>query len=169
LNVTDDPSLVISIYNEKKQLIESTRDVRNPSIISVEIENHAQHQKKQNIRGSITGKHGGFIYWGQSWHLQTPLENLEPNSFLVIEYRPRGELLNQTNSFVVSPLSAQFEIDLSAIDSSLEAIELNPAMEVGNKQANPILAQNEKSILSMEIILTRKNRPIDLKTILSEN
>jgi len=146
--VSEDPSIVISVYNEKKQLLETARDIRGPAAIN-------------------TDANGGTIIWGQSWHMQTPLENLEPNSYLMIEYRPRGEALQASGAVIppIAPLSATFFIDLNTIDSCFQNFDVVPVMETG-RQINPILLNQEKSTIQTELILSRRNRPLDLKTIL---
>jgi hypothetical protein len=162
MNVSDDPSLVISIYNEKKQILEVARDVRSPAFLSKE-----DTEPSPNTRDSTNmNKKSGYIFWGQSWHMQTPLENLEANSYLLIEYRPRGEGLNVPNLNPVSPLIAQYFIDLDTLDSGLYVAELLPGSDSG-RQSNSAQLQNEKSILSLDILLTRKNKPIDINTILN--
>lgn len=147
--ISEDPSIVIFVYNDKKQLIETARDVRCPAAVH-------------------TDDKGGSIIWGQSWHMQTPLENLEPNSYLVIEFRPRGELVQSNPAAAtppIAPLTTTFQIDINTIDSGFQTFEVLPAMEPG-KQINPILLTQERSTIQVELILSRRNRNIDMRTVM---
>ncbi len=148
MNVSDDPSIVISVYNDKKQVVETAREIRSPAMIA-----------------PAEAGHGGTIFWGHSWHMQTPLENLLPGSYLHIEYRPKGEAII-SGQLAVAASSLTFVIDANAIDSMLQTFELQPTVEAG-KQANPIHLHNERSYLLTDIVISRRSRSLDLKTILT--
>lgn len=58
------PFLVISVYNQKKKLIEAI-----------------QHMPVPVVRRS------SYVWWGSVWHMQTPLDNLEEGSYIIIELK----------------------------------------------------------------------------------
>lgn len=58
------PFLVISVYNQKKKLIEGV-----------------QHMPVPVVRRS------SYVWWGSVWHMQTPLDNLEEGSYIIIELK----------------------------------------------------------------------------------
>jgi hypothetical protein len=55
---------VVSVYNQKKKLIESV-----------------QHMPVPVVRRS------SYVWWGSVWHMQTPLDNLEEGSYIIVELK----------------------------------------------------------------------------------
>ncbi len=134
--------LFVSACNSQNELVESKQEVRGAAIVH-SVETVGPGPKK--------------VYWGQTWHMRTPVENLEPGSLITVEYKGRAD------GPVVS--MGQFAIERETIDSKEVTITLLPSVDAAGRQPNPILLQNEKSSLSMEIVLSRKPRLIPFEPL----
>lgn len=88
--------------------------------------------------------------------MQTPLENLDVGSFLLFEY-------SSQSSGSLSSVVGTIELNPNTIDSGRQLIALGPSD--GTSKANPLLINNDKSTLCVEIILNQRNRMIDYKHI----
>jgi Cytoskeletal adhesion/PH domain/Ankyrin repeats (3 copies) len=62
------PFIAVSVYNAKGQLTEAQQDLVLPSLTRP-----------------------NYLWWAHTWHMQTPLETLGPNSVVIFELRDQGE------------------------------------------------------------------------------
>ncbi|CAM9893951.1 unnamed protein product [Ectocarpus fasciculatus] len=58
------PTLTVSVCSAKGQLVESAQEFDSPTLFS-----------------------SMYLWWGRTWHMQTPLETLGPGSSMVFELR----------------------------------------------------------------------------------
>lgn len=138
--------------NSKRQLVEPSKELRGPALI-----------QQQSINGDSKN-----VYWAVSWHMQTPLENLDAGSFILIEFRARAAIGNEkaasvdtgTTSFVQLPLERE------SIDSSDINLQFTGPIESGSKSVSAAAAR-ERSTLRTTIILSRKPRDIKLADVLA--
>lgn len=101
------------------------------------------------------------IYWGSVWHMQTPLDNIDTGSFVAIEYRSVATTPGATATTVI----ATFPLDIESIDSGLQTVQLLPSADAS--KGNPIFANGDKSTVQIEIVLNKRNREIDVKSLYS--
>lgn len=153
--VGDQPVLVVAAYNSKRQLVEAGKELRGPAWTSAE---QAASSPSASPPASAT-KH---IYWGVLWHMQTPLENLEEGSYVLVEYKARSD------GPVVS--AAQVSLDRQTVNSgALRVSTTMPTDATGRPLGNPIAAQNERATMQIEVLLHRKSRPLALEDVFSQN
>jgi hypothetical protein len=153
--ITDLADLTVSVYNAKKQLIEDTRELHRPV------------QAKHADDGSLAVIE---LYWGATWHMHTPLENLEPGSYLVIGFHP-AIIASSGKASSSFSTQATYPIDTDSIDTGLQTLQLSVAVEdAGGKNArqlNPIAASSERSSLAAELIISTRDREVDVLSIFS--
>lgn len=94
------------------------------------------------------------ITWGSMWHMNTPLENLQEGSYVLIDYKLK------VDGPVVS--SVQISLDRRSVDSMVTTLQLTVPTD-GGRQANPILALKENSSLNVEMLLTKKPKYISIE------
>lgn len=157
--VTEDAALVVRVYNVKKQVLENAVDIRNPALI------------KRNAAGVVTE-----IHWGSTWHMQTPLENLEMGSYLIIEFHPD---ITQMSSAPLSPTStgkqavacyatsAMYPINTDVIDTGMQLFNLTVSADQ-TKQINPIMLTSERTSLFAELVINTRDRTIDYPSIFAQ-
>jgi myosin-5 len=133
-SISNHPVLTFSAFNSKRQLIEAPKDLKEPAMVS-----------------SAAGEKN--ITWGSMWHMNTPLENLQEDSYVLIEYKVK------VDGPVVS--SVQISLDRQSVDSMATKLHLAVPTD-GGRQANPILALKENSTLNVETILTKKPKLISM-------
>lgn len=136
-SVCEHPVLMISAFNSKRQLIEAPKEFKEATYVDV-----SSGEKN--------------IFWGSMWHMNTPLENLQEGSFVLVEYklRPDGPTVS----------SAQISLDRQTVDSTDTRLHLAVPID-GSRQANPILAMKENATLDVEILLTRKPRHVSIQQL----
>lgn len=91
--------------------------------------------------------------------MQTPLDNIEPGSFVVIEYRALATSPGGTGSSVLTV----FPLDAESIDSGSQTLQLLPSTDAS--KGNPIFASTDKSSIQIDIVLNKRNREIDVKSL----
>lgn len=89
------PSITLSVYNSKHQLVEKEKVLQLPVLIRT-----TDHQQQaspittttnttttsdEDTSSSPHNHHHCRLVWGSTWHMETPLENLEPGSFIVLQ------------------------------------------------------------------------------------
>jgi hypothetical protein len=141
--VNEKSSISISVFNSHHQLMEAVKEFESPLW-------HEQDSSRTDL----------MVFWGYTWHMQTPLDNLEPGSLLIIEYK--SPAVNH-NSFSVSTMCT-IDLDVATIDSGEKTISLTSSSDIG-KQQNPVFAQNDKSTLNIDFVVNRKNGAIDYRSI----
>lgn len=139
--------MIIYVYNVKKQLVENAWELRNPA------------QIKRVEGGSAVQE----VYWGSTWHMQTPLENLETGSYLVIEFHPDSSIhsnpASRANTFATT---AVYPINTEVINSGIQVLQLTvPADDGKSKQMNPIMLNSEKCSLQAELVINTRDRAMD--------
>jgi hypothetical protein len=132
-SISDHPALTFSAFNSKRQLIEAPKDLKEPAFV---------YTKEKNIT------------WGSMWHMNTPLENLQEGSYVLIDYKLK------VDGPVVS--SVQISLDRRSVDSMVTTLQLTVPTD-GGRQANPILALKENSSLNVEMLLTKKPKYISME------
>jgi len=95
------PSLSMSVWSTKRHMVEAKQDVIYPAVIR-----------------------NNFIWWGWTWHMQTPVENMAPGSVAVVELRDRrlntknGQLENMVLAWAV------LHLDDNVVDSGNVNLEM---------------------------------------------
>lgn len=136
--------LLVSACNSKKELVETISEIRGPVLV------HSQ----ENVGPTGSKK----VYWGLTWHMRTPVENLEAGSYVLIEYKAR------VDGPVVS--TGYLPLERESIDSKEITIAMTAGVDApGGRQANPIMMQNEKAALTLEVQLTRKAQPVAFESL----
>lgn len=137
--------LLISACNSKKELVETISEIRGPVLV------HSQ----ENVGPTGAKK----VYWGLTWHMRTPVENLEAGSYVLIEYKAR------VDGPIVS--SGYLPLERESIDSKEITIAMTAGVDgsAGGRQANPIMMQHEKAALTMEVQLTRKPQSVAFESV----
>lgn len=143
-SLTDQPSLSISAMNSKREPIEPGKELRGPALIQMQPGNKN-------------------VYWAVSWHMQTPLENLETGSFVLVEYRAKvGADIDSTSPSTVTA-TTQLPLEADGIDSGELIVRMGVPGDGG--KANPILAAREGSTLKIDVMLSHKSLPVTLRMI----
>ena len=83
MDVFTNPYMVISVYNARKQLVEERQQVLDPVIFSRKA-----------------------LYWGATWYMQTPIENLEDGGVVLVEFKDKVRLT--TNM----PFECKFQVEV---------------------------------------------------------
>lgn len=151
--VNEKSAIIISAYNSSKQLIEATKEMKSPVWID-DVKTSGESVSNNKNKGE-----GLKILWGCSWHMQTPLDNLEPGSFIVIEYKSPPIIAQSSASS--STVSGIIELNMNTIDSGLQSLLLDD----NGKQGNTVFANNDRSTLNLELIINQRNRTVDYRTI----
>lgn len=138
--------------NSKRQLVEPAKELRGPALIQL-----------QSSNGSSK-----TVYWAVSWHMQTPLENLDAGSFILIEYRARAASGNEKAATADAAATSfiQLPLERENIDSSDTNLQFTGPIEAGSKSISAAAAQ-ERSTLRTTIILSRKPRDTKLADVLA--
>eukprot|EP01033_Poteriospumella_lacustris_P017499 gene17499-12515_t len=144
-SVHEQPMLLVSACNSKRELVETVSEIRGPVLV------HSQ----ENVGATGAKK----VYWGLTWHMRTPVENLEAGSYVLIEYKAR------VDGPIVS--TGYLPLERESIDSKEITIALTAGVDAsaGGRQANPIMMQNEKAALTMEVQLTRKAQSVAFESL----
>jgi hypothetical protein len=125
--------IVLSALNSKRQLVEAAKEFRGASFLS-------SSESSAVAGGAGVGKK---LYWGWIWYMNTPLENLEAGSSVLIEYKLKAD------GPVVS--STSFALERDTIDSKLMTLSMTG---------------NDSSSLQIEVLISRKPREINLQQLL---
>jgi hypothetical protein len=170
------PFLVISVYNQKKKLIESV-----------------QHMPVPVVRRS------SYVWWGSVWHMQTPLDNLEEGSFIIIELKnattssqilfppaaPTQSASSTFSSFFSSSSSATpdptplsggtsiawylMPLDLATINSGGQSFEFfqSPIVYPPASSKDPIppasAYRSDMSFLEVSCLICKRGKDVDLE------
>ena len=134
--------------SSKRQLVEPARELRGPALVQP-----AQVEGKRVLRP--------VLHWAASWHMQTPLENLDSGSYLLLEYRAKAGDTAVTASL-------QYALDRAVIDSGDEELQLVPqTLQQGGASAGGSASGGAvRSTLQVTITLSRKPRDIKLLDVL---
>jgi hypothetical protein len=100
------------------------------------------------------------LFWGSSWHMQTPLDNLESGSFITIEYK--APPVAGLNAQSMTGVSGTIDLNIGVIDSGHQFLILS---DNNPKQSNQGFVNNDKSILSVELVINQRNRAIDYRMV----
>lgn len=107
------------------------------------------------------------IWWGVTWYMQTPVENLESETMIMVEIKHA----NTTDFGLKLDLFwTFFSIDKATIDSELASLPLFP----GAKPSGAMDKRKSKNlvptaVLEAELSLTKRFREIDLNTYLLQH
>ncbi len=148
----------VSIFNSKQQLIEESVTLASPVIAGTP--------------GDITSD----FYWGSTWDMQTPLENLEPGSTLLVEFKDsadRGgaESASSVVHYIAYPVDAQ-TIDSTIMSASWRILTIDLGVNVNNKiqRVSTLLSGGGNNQggnkLEVDLILHQRSRAVDVKSIM---
>lgn len=89
----ENPQLVVAVFNAKRDMIESSQFVTCPAV----------NQSK-------------YLWWGQTWYMHTPLENLEAGCFVLVYFYHGANALKAEGDKKETSWSV-FPIDKETIDT----------------------------------------------------
>lgn len=104
-----DPCASFSVYNDKGQLIERTKELLNPALSSIDRAGYALGEGY-----SFPSPLGTALFWGAYWHMHTPLQNIEAGSFVLLELRD-GAADNHDNA---GCYWARYPVDFATVNST---------------------------------------------------
>jgi hypothetical protein len=118
------PSITLSVYNSKHQLVEKEKVLQLPVLIRT-ADQQQQQQQQQHASPPITAttseedttvtsashhnQHCRLV-WGSTWHMETPLENLEPGSFIVVQVQLAGSLEADNSAKATQSSSSSYSL-----------------------------------------------------------
>ena len=127
--------LSISVLNKNLQLVEAIQDIPMPSIVR-----------------------DAYIWWASSWHMQTPLENIEEGCLVKIEFKivPReaGGDSRAATAAGNTVSVATFPIDFNVIDSGMVNITFF------DKQTGD--GSTEHSFVETDIMISKRSKNIPM-------
>lgn len=130
--------------NSKGELVEPAKELHYPALIQ-----------------SVIGSSKPAAYWAVSWHMQTPLENLDAGSFVLVEYRSSSSSAEgEAASAVIA--EARMPLDKEYIDSGKMSVPLETPVD--QSKANSSAVEIAGS-LQVEVKLARKALPVTLRMI----
>jgi hypothetical protein len=114
-----DPSASFSVYNSKGQLIERTKELLNPALSSLDQVAYALGEGYTHPTASSAP--GTTLFWGAYWHMQTPLQNVEAGSVVLLELRDGAAELDSAGCYWT-----RYALDFASINSTTdEPLSLN--------------------------------------------
>lgn len=167
--VVPSPSITISVYSGRNELIEEVQEVWNPAMA------------RPNM-----------IYWGWSWHMNTPLENLPPpcengnGCYIVFESRDKRRMeaevgLEKGGEATPSALLCRVKLplDLAAINSGPKTLRaenfsqhLAPSLSVPPDQQTQASTSPQKRTLLDKLLpfnFSNNSRKADLASTSSDS
>ena len=156
--------ILISVLNSKNELVEDTQCLQSPMIV---------HRDKE-----YWGRN--YLWWGHSWHMQTPLENIEPNCYIRCELHRydsndkatpstasstkkggrRGSLIAGSVPEESLLARAIFPLALSTVDSGLVTVPFFPPGTKVDPTAVDRVA--EHSCIQADLIISKRSRTVTL-------
>jgi myosin-5 len=138
----ENPFLTISVYNARRSLVEPQQDVSLPIM------------RKQR-----------YLWWGTTWHMQTPLENLdEGGCVVVVEFK--DQRFKSTGRYTSSEIDeiawVSQPVDLKRIESRSVNFEMQLYPVDISKSVFPAPAD---CFLEGDIALSRKLFDVDVKAL----
>jgi hypothetical protein len=136
IQLPDDSFLSISLYDSKNELIEDVQDLNIPAV------NEASQ-----------------VWWGKIWHMQTPLQNIEPGSFILIRLKNPRELTDVDCPWI------RIEIDKETINSGRLEV---PWRKRGGKGFTPLSVPNgeiDGTKLDLEVVIPLKAKSMDINLL----
>ena len=114
----------VSMMVEKLAMTNGEKPLRSPCLV---IHVHSAKQHKVETAHTMTQpafSRSSYLWWGWTWHMQTPIEHLSPGSFAVFELRERC-LNPKTQAWEAVGLAwAVLHLDDSSIDSGAVNLEM---------------------------------------------
>lgn len=131
----------VSVYNGKGQQVERTQELLNPALSSIDQDAYAAGEGYSANGGAgdlPAGRAPGTsLFWGAYWHMQTPLQNVDSASVVLLELRDGAQEQDSAVCYW-----ARYPLNFTTITTtSDEAIALSPI-------------QNSHSAASRKIMLT---------------
>jgi ankyrin repeat protein len=131
--------MTISVYNTRKQVIETSYVIESPKY----------HDETH-------------ILWSSMWHMQTPLENIEPGSFILLEVK--------SSDMKESKLFGYYPIDKDTINSCEYALDVykstvNLDNIVAHKPPDKSLVEYA---LQLDFLILRENRIEPIEKLMCE-
>jgi ankyrin repeat protein len=140
----ESPFLSLSIYNTRQKLVEAVQEVSRPIL-----------------------SRSNYMWWAVTWHMQTPLENLDEGCMLVLEFKDRrtvrAGLLRGTQQQDVELAWTAVPLDVKKVESRSFMLEM---------QAPPLdLAAMEERrpadcMIDGDMLLTRKLFEVDVPSLI---
>lgn len=140
----ESPFLSLSIYNNRQKLVESVQEVSRPIL-----------------------SRSNYLWWAVTWHMQTPLENLDPGCILVLEFKDRrtvrGGILRGTQQQDIELAWTTLPMDIKKIESRSFALEMQlpPFDHATIEERRPA-----DCMIDGDMLLTRKLFEVDVPTLI---
>lgn len=132
------PRLHISVYTPQRQTVESDQTIDSPAIVSKD-----------------------YFFWGYTWYMQTPLENIGDDFTIEIELL-HGPTATPPRVAAVSV----YKINKMTIDSGFNTLQFsNLTGEEVAKKAAPVIKSTTDSSLECEFEITKFYRDVKLSSI----
>jgi len=115
------PSITLSVYNSKHQLVEKEKVLQLPVLIRTADQRQQQQQASPPITATTSeedttvtsashhNQHCRLV-WGSTWHMETPLENLEPGSFIVLQVQLAASLEADNSAKATQSSSSSYSL-----------------------------------------------------------
>jgi len=110
-----DPCIKVAAYTQKEELIEEERTLSYPVIASPD-----QYCDSLLHATSMTTATHASLHWGSTWNMNTPLQNLEPGSFVLIKICFSNG--NNSATSLTTVYWTRYSIDSLKIDSTYDEI-----------------------------------------------
>jgi len=113
------PSITLSVYNSKHQLVEKDKVLQLPVLIRTTDQQQQQASppitattSEEDTTATSASHHNQHcrLVWGSTWHMETPLENLEPGSFIVVQVQLAVSLETDSNAKATQSSSSSYSL-----------------------------------------------------------
>lgn len=136
LQLPEDSFLSISLYDSKNDLVEDVQDINLPAV----------NQASQT-------------WWGKTWHMQTPLQNIEPGSFIIISLHNSRELTDVDSPWI------RYDIDKETINSGIVNLQWRKRGGKGLMPDSIPNGETDGSSLEFEVVIPLKAKSIDINLL----
>jgi len=140
----ESPFLSLSIYNSRHKLVESVQEVSRPIL-----------------------SRSNYLWWAVTWHMQTPLENLDEGCMLILEFKDRRNvragLLRGTQQQDFEIAWAALPMDVKKIESRSIALEMQlPPFDLATVDER----RPADCMIDGDMLLTRKLFEVNVPTLI---
>ena len=148
-----EPQLRVGVVTSSNALVEAWQTIESPALYTAD-----------------------SIWWGYTWRMATPLENVGEDVYLVVAFA-NGSLANTAQASGIAAVS-RFKIDKEQIDTGAIKLLFEPSATVemqpppsapggrkGNSGAFPVIVSSNAILLDAEIEIVKNFRHTDLLTI----
>ena len=137
------PRLWISVCNSKEVPVEVVQEIDTPAMVKTD-----------------------SIWWGYTWHMQTPLENVGSDFSILVKFLHDGNTHAAANNLANVP-TARYRINKETIDTMTSKFLLVAPAGAGGPPAGKkeVLPDVLDFTVEGEIIITKSFRHIDLDSL----